>query len=75
MAVELSNKCHEADRWRAQVEKKYPDSANEKKNDEALKSREWERSMSWSQACDDAKEQLAEAIIAASEPTPKSSPE
>ena len=70
MAGVVSVKCHEADRWHALFDQKYPNSAN---NTEALKSKEWERATSWSQACDDAKQQLEEALLAAPEPAQKGS--
>ena len=70
MAQEVSVKCHEADRRRAIFEKKFPENAQSKNTQEvdaAFKSPEWERSTAWSQACEDAKAQLEETILSATE--------
>jgi len=66
MAREVSNKCHEAERRQEIFEKKFPEnsqSKDAKMAGAALKSQEWERSVAWAQACDDAKAQLEEAVL------------
>ena len=72
-AQEVADKCKEADRRLQAFQQKFPNAESGVKNDEALKSPEWERSQAWEQACEDVTSQLVEAIKSESSPTPKSS--
>ena len=56
----VQKKCVELEKKKESFDRRFPTEESQRDNDVVLQSKEWNELMSWTQACDEAKEELKE---------------